>query len=1068
MLQTLSYTQAVRPFFTGASFWQTFACVVLYFLAGISVLAETPITIHETERTEFNLGSNPEFIISLGEETLFVADDGTHGPEIWKTDGTTTGTILVKDISPGPSGSMSSGFRAFNDLVFFQADDGASGVELWKTDGTGEGTMRVKDISPGEGSSNPSGLVVMNGGLFFYADDGSRGSELWTSDGTAEGTVLLKDVYPGAEGSFPAELVTVGDVLYFHAEDDLHGRELWKSDGTEQGTVMLKDLHSEGGSFPSELTSVNDLLLFHADDGIYGRELWKTDGTEAGTEMIADIFPNEKGSFPTNLVGVNSVLFFRANDGVSGMELWRSDGTGDGTALVQDIRTGSGHSLPHNLVNFNGMLFFSASDGTSGFELWKSDGTEAGTLLVKDIQPGDGSSFPAELVEVSGVLFLRADDGVHGAELWKSDGTLPGTVLVQDVYPGSSEPQRLASHDNVLYFRARSGMIGFELWESDGTEAGTQLVKDINRTPDSRLLPAPSHPVEMNGAIYFTASDPSHGHELWKYSETAAEPVLLKDINPDVLDSNPSNLVNAGGTLFFVAGDQLHGRELWRSDGTEEGTALLKDIVPGSSSSVIRELTDVDGILFFVARDSEHGEELWMSDGSEEGTVLVKDIKGGPVWSDPESLIEVGGILFFTAADSHGRELWRSDGSSDGTYRVKDIYPGYESAFSHSYVQSLFDLNGTLFFAATDGVHGRELWRSDGREDGTVLVKDIVSFFSSNGSDPTQLVDLEGTLFFIADGEIWKSDGTEAGTTWVASPTDPSSLIRSGANLFFTAETDTHGRELWKSDGTTEGTAMVTDIQVGPGSALKEYFSGSSSADYHFPVNVNGVLYFSADDGIHGHELWRSDGTPEGTVLVKDLTGDSSAADPSLLTLANGRLLFHAVNGDGNPALFSLPLPDPPEIQAGLESQFAESGEGISLQVDVKGEGLLYRWFHDGDLIPGATDPTLLIEPVEAASGGEYKLLVSNSGGAVEMAMRLTVDPVRPQVTQVSVSDGSEFHLKFSSVPGSIYQIQVSEDLASWETVEEIAIESGIFEVEFVDTAAGETGQRFYRVVLLP
>ena len=88
-----------------------------------------------------------------------------------------------------------------NGTLFFTADDGVNGCELWKSDGTAAGTVLVKDIRPGSCSSCPRNLTNVNGTLFFAADDGSDGRELWKSDGTAAGTVLVKDICPGSGGS---------------------------------------------------------------------------------------------------------------------------------------------------------------------------------------------------------------------------------------------------------------------------------------------------------------------------------------------------------------------------------------------------------------------------------------------------------------------------------------------------------------------------------------------------------------------------------------------------------------------------------------------------------------------------------------------------------------------------------------------------------------------------------------------------------------------------------------------------------------------------------------------------
>ena len=111
--------------------------------------------------------------------------------------------------------------------LFFTARDPARGIELWKTDGTATGTVLVRDIQPGGGSAVPKGMVSGAGRLFFSAEDGLHGSELWVTEGTAAGTRLVQDIAPAAASSSPEQLTVAGDRLFFTADDGLSGRELW-------------------------------------------------------------------------------------------------------------------------------------------------------------------------------------------------------------------------------------------------------------------------------------------------------------------------------------------------------------------------------------------------------------------------------------------------------------------------------------------------------------------------------------------------------------------------------------------------------------------------------------------------------------------------------------------------------------------------------------------------------------------------------------------------------------------------------------------------------------------------
>jgi ELWxxDGT repeat protein len=845
------------------------------------------------------LSSNPSGGVVIGNTMYFSAYDGVHGYELWKSDGTTAGTVVVKNISAGNLTNV-------NGTLFFTGSDTGTGAQLWKSDGTEAGTVRIKDLNAV--STPPVNMTVANGTLFFTVNNG-----LWKSDGTEAGTFLLGGASTGNFGG--PQLTPVNGTLFFR-----NNSNVWKSDGTVAGTVLVKDLNSGGfGSYPYGLTNLNGVLIFSAVQN-HARSLWRSDGTDAGTVRIPvpDLLePIFLSSYPVRPVVVNGDLFFTGADSVHGEQLWKTDGTTAGTVLVKVIAPGFSSSEPINLTNVNGTIYFTDTDGVHGQELWKSDGTAAGTMMVKDINPNPSNPAPSNLTNVNGTLYFTDNDGVHGQELWKSDGTAAGTMMVKDILPGlsGSSPINLTALNNTLLFSADDAIHGRELWKSDGTADGTVLVMDINPLVDVSPSSRPRYLTDVNGTLFFTATDTAHGSDLWKSDGTAAGTVLVKDFNSGTLFPRglyPTNLTNVNGTLFFSADDGVNGRELWKSDGTDAGTVMVKDIFPGThlysaftsvpNESDPRDLTNVNGTLFFTADDGLHGREVWKSDGTAAGTVLVKDVNpaGANGSNYPSELTNVNGTIFFEADDGvHGRELWKSDGSAVGTVLVLDINPGSSGSAGYG----LTNVNGTLFFTAYNGQPGADLWKSDGTAAGTVLVKDV-----NPGTaliQPVNLTNVNGTLFFTqydaAGAELWKSDGTADGTVLVknvypGSPTvnggvvaTQDSLTNVNGTLFFAADDGVHGRQLWKSDGSAAGTVLVTDLSPG--------------GDPRYLTNVNGTVFFSAYDGTPGYQdqayqVWKSDGTAAGTKVVQDIPNPNAFGQiPFHLTNVNGTLFFAADDG---------------------------------------------------------------------------------------------------------------------------------------------------------------------------
>ena len=483
------------------------------------------------EIKDINPGSDGSFPFYLtpvlgGSRIIFSANDGKHGKELWVSDGTAWGTKMLQDIHPGPlnntQDSYPSYFADVSGLTYFQAYNQKTGTELYVSDGTTRGTRLVKDISPGRGS----GAFLYYSRMYYWRSDGSweptalgnvflfrgysrtSGYEIFRSDGTPGGTRVLKDIYPGTGSGNFFHGCKLGRFVYFFARDR-SGYGLWRTDGTPTGTVKVKGGFYSYWFFPFPY---KNKILFTGYRSSSGREPWVTDGTAAGTMMLKDIRPGRGSGFFYDPVIMGGKVYFRASKATGrGYDLWVTDGTPAGTKLAATLNGYSGYDL----TALGNKLFFRGHGPSTGYEIWVSDGTQAGTKMFKDIWPGSSSGNFYNPCVQGNTLFFRASNGTNGYELWKTDGTPAGTVMVKDIRPGpgSSTPlyiSRLGSR--LVVFQANDGVSGIEPWISDGTPAGTRRAGDIC---PGRGNSSPSEFVLSGGRLFFRANNGSLGYEPW-------------------------------------------------------------------------------------------------------------------------------------------------------------------------------------------------------------------------------------------------------------------------------------------------------------------------------------------------------------------------------------------------------------------------------------------------------------------------------------------------------------------------------------------------------------------------
>jgi ELWxxDGT repeat protein len=327
-----------------------------------------------------------------------------------------------------------------------------------------------------------------------------------------------------------------------------------------------------------------------------------------------------------------------------------------------------------------------------------------------------------------------------------------------------------------------------------------------------------------------------------------------------------------------------------------------------------------DGVLF-VADDGTTDEEPWFSDGTEAGTVLLGDIRTGAT-SAPRDFTVLGANAYFVAHDDTlDRELWVTNGTPSGTNVAVNVWAGGSSSPDH-----LMAAGGLLYFGATDGTE--RLWQSDGTGGGTSSVLDVevsglvagdTKLFIATRDDELYTRPLTGgaatpafTFYVLAGLEyafgdtavftaiensgdgfgLWASDGTTTEElARVTSTGLPGAEL--GDKFYFLTTVANENALLYESDGTPDGTALIKDM--GEAHLGAQLFS---------VLNYQDTLYFAADDADVGIEMFHSDGTTDGTELFVELRTETESADIENAAVIDGAIYLSADQGDVGGGLF--------------------------------------------------------------------------------------------------------------------------------------------------------------------
>lgn len=520
----------------------------------------------------------------------------------------------------------------------------------------------------------------------------------------------------------------------------------------------------------------------------------------------------------------------------------------------------------------------------------RPDLSEAFVALIHDLMARDPGQRPANATAALNRLHTTSEFEVYQAEtqplrprdalerseqptrprrragrLWFA-AAIPLVVLISAYFilQGDLRKGELPSPESVTQPAAAGGI---------GPGSAATVHEPVQSGP-----PEPSEITGNNEGAYFTYDDGIHGRELWFISHDG-KAELVRDIVQGPGSSKPRHLFQRSDeyNLIFSATTPEHGEELWlcRKTGLHDFDVLLiKDIIPGEMGSEPQAFEHLENVYFFYATTLHEGRELWLTTSREAQTAMVEDLYPGAAGSttmNPNVAINTGGLYFLgiRGAD-YGQELFYYDHATLKIHHISDVYDG---------AGAMALAGKALIIANKDDAHGVEPWTVRAGTRGIKLLTDIAP--GPESSNPDQIFSWHGHVYFNAwtketGVELWKSDGTPGGTALLAdidpgeANSSPFAFVAGAQFLYFRATTAATGNELWRTDGTPGGTQMVVDAWPGP----------ESGGPYNVVMRDN-TLLFTANDGQHGEELWCADpGLGKPPQMVADLWPGPTGAEP--------------------------------------------------------------------------------------------------------------------------------------------------------------------------------------------
>ena len=506
--------------------------------------------------------------------------------------------------------------------------------------------------------------------------------------------------------------------------------------------------------------------------------------------------------------------------------------------------------------------------------------------LKIEVGVDDDGNGALDSTEVDHVQYVcNGADGQDGASGSASPNTMLTSISSPDASLGCTEGGRVISQG--LDNGDDGGIAQNGVLESEEVDYTTTYCSYFvfNRITDIHSGAGDAYASELNllgSRLYFEAASHNYDHsqesqegqaneELWAYDFATSSTAPVTNIQgtlpstADFINANPTWITVMGTRLYFAA--TTGGTDLWAHETTNGTTWKVTDF-GGVSFGGPEWITVMGSRLYFAAEGHYHGESelieaLWAHETTNDSTWMAAEIPMEWDWDDNrvDHITAMGTRLYFSATGYWmegnvavgGNALWAHETTNGSTWMAADINRDETSTSGgHAWVAEITVMGTRLYFQATDGINGRELWAHETTNDSTWQVADIFSGYSS--AWPRDITVMGTRLYFQArngmQAELWAHETTNDSTWQVGDMngfygSNPDHFAAMGTRLYFRALDYSSGYELWAHETTNDSTWQVADIWPGSGSSYPS----------HLTV-IGSQLYFSAMDGSYGSEIW--------------------------------------------------------------------------------------------------------------------------------------------------------------------------------------------------------------------